>query len=60
MGGVPSPYVWDVSFDVQNADMNYQHMNLFTAIDDCCKHPYDKAKLDHLKGLVAAHFAAEE
>eukprot|EP01124_Arcella_intermedia_P005629 TRINITY_DN1332_c0_g1_i3.p2 TRINITY_DN1332_c0_g1~~TRINITY_DN1332_c0_g1_i3.p2 ORF type:complete len:120 (+),score=40.34 TRINITY_DN1332_c0_g1_i3:105-464(+) len=56
---IPSPYVWDSSFDVGNDHMNEQHKNLFTLIDALDK-GRNEANFKALVDLVLLHFKEEE
>jgi hemerythrin family non-heme iron protein len=57
---VPTPFVWDPSFDVGSKLFNEQHVKLFAMIDDLDHHQADKAKLAALLDYAVAHFKAEE
>jgi hemerythrin family non-heme iron protein len=56
---IPSPFVWDPSFDVKNDTINEQHKGLFTAISAVEKDA-SAANVGHLVELVKAHFKTEE
>ena len=57
---VPSPFQWDESFDIKNAELNEQHKKLFELINDLDAHRSDPAKLKALLDLAVLHFKTEE
>jgi len=56
---IPSPFVWDPSFDVKNDIFNEQHKGLFKAIA-AVEQDASAANVGHLVELVKAHFKTEE
>ena len=57
---IPSPFVWDVSFDVKNANINAQHEKLFSLIDALDHHRDSASHLKELLDYVVLHFKTEE
>lgn len=57
---IPSPFVWDQSFDVKNKALNAEHVRLFQLIDALDKNRDSAAALKELLDLVVAHFKHEE
>ena len=56
---IPSPFVWDPSFDVKNDTINEQHKGLFSAIT-AVESDASAANVGKLVELVKAHFKTEE
>ena len=57
---IPSPFQWDASFDVKNANINAQHQKLFTLIDTLDKNRASAEVLKELLDYVVLHFKTEE
>ena len=57
---IPSPFVWDASFDVHHALVNEQHKKLFTLITDLEADMANAGKLKALLDFVLLHFKTEE
>jgi len=57
---IPSPFEWDVSFDVKNHNLNEQHKRLFALINKLAANHADAAALKELLDYVLMHFKTEE
>ena len=57
---IPSPFVWNESFDVKNAALNEQHKQLFSLIDALDQNRTSASHLKELLDLVVLHFKTEE
>ena len=57
---IPSPFAWDASFDVKNAQINGQHVKLFELIDALDHHRDSASHLKELLDYVVLHFKTEE
>ena len=57
---IPSPFVWNSSFDVKHEAINAQHVRLFELINDLEANMKDGARLKALLDYVVLHFKTEE
>jgi hemerythrin family non-heme iron protein len=57
---IPSPFAWDVSFDIQSPTLNDQHKKLFDLINELDADRANAGKLGALLSYVLFHFATEE
>ena len=57
---IPEPFAWDASFDVQHAETNLEHQNLFTKINTLAGDMHNAAKTKDLVDYVVLHFKNEE
>ena len=57
---IPSPFVWDESFDVKDDQLNDQHKKLFTLISDLDSNRGSAQHLKDLVDFVVKHFQDEE
>lgn len=57
---IPSPFVWDESFDVKDDHLNEQHKKLFTMISDLDANRESAQHLKDLVDFVVKHFQDEE
>lgn len=57
---IPSPFVWDESFDVKDDHLNDQHKKLFNLISDLDANRNSAQHLKDLVDFVVKHFQDEE